>query len=252
MKIISAGATDPGKRRGNNEDVYLVNDELGLYAVADGVGGHEGGEVASRIAVEAFASAIPDLLGQRDRAPQGFSPDTDPELAAIRSAVTLANRRIRRERELRPDLADMGTTLSVLVVKKGRAFLAHVGDSRIYCLRSGELRQLTSDHSLVAEQRKAGVLTPEQACTSPYRHVITRALGIRDDVLLDTEAHTVQQGDTFLLCTDGLTEMVGDQEIAKILAKYAPRDAVRKLVDEANEGGGMDNITAVVVRIVAV
>ncbi len=250
MKILSAGATDPGKKRGNNEDAYLVNDELGLYAVADGVGGHEGGEVASHIAVETFAAALPDLLGEGDRTPaQGFSPDADPELAALRSAVALANRRVRREREQNPDLSDMGTTLTALFVKNARAFLVHVGDSRAYCLRSGELRQITSDHSLVAEQRKAGVLTPEQARRSPYRHVITRALGIKDDVLADAAAPTVQQGDTFLLCTDGLTEMVGDQEIAKILAKYAPRDAVRKLVDEANRNGGVDNITAVAIRI---
>ncbi len=253
MKIISAGVTDPGKRRVNNEDAYLIYDELGLYAVADGVGGHEGGEVASRIAVETLSKVLPDMLGEKDRTPtRGRSSDLAPEIAALRSAVALANRKIRRERELRPDLSDMGTTLTALMVKNARAFLAHVGDSRAYCLQSGELKQLTSDHSLVAEQTRAGVLTPEQARTSPYRHVITRAVGIKCDVLLDIAAQTVQQGDTFLLCTDGLTEMVDDKDIESILAKSPPREAAQELVDAANRGGGVDNITAVVVRIVTI
>ncbi len=253
MNIIVAGATDPGKIRTNNEDAYLVKDELGLYAVADGIGGHEGGEVASRIAIETVAAELPNLLGDRDRTPpHGLTAETDREIAALRAAVGLANRKIRHERELHPKLADMGTTLTALLAKRGRAFLAHIGDSRAYSFRSGELKQLTSDHSLVAEQMRAGALTPAQARMSPYRHVITRALGIHEEILTDTAVELLQEGDIFLLCTDGLTEMVGDQEIAASLAKSSPQDAVRELVDKANRGGGVDNITVVVIRIAEV
>jgi len=253
MKIISAGATDPGKIRANNEDAYLVQDELGLYVVADGIGGHAGGEVASRFAVETIAAALPDLLGEKNRTPpQGLSAEGDPEIAALRAALVLANRKIRRERELQPKLADMGTTLTGLLAKRGRAFLMHIGDSRAYLLRSGELRQLTNDHSLVAEQVQAGALTLEQARRSPYRHVITRALGIHEEILTDTGMQNLKKDDIFLLCTDGLTEMVNDQEIATSLAKSSPQDAVRELVDKANRAGGVDNITVVVIRIAEV
>jgi protein phosphatase len=253
MNVTSSGGTDPGKKRHNNEDAFLLQDEVGLYAVADGVGGHEGGEVASRIAVEVLGEAVPDLLGEGDRTPPaGRSRKSDPELSALRSAITLSNRKIRQAIDLDPALSGMATTLTALLLKKGRAILAHIGDSRAYLLRSGKFRQLTEDHSVVAEQLRAGVLTPEQARRSRNRNVITRALGIGDDLAVDVAAHPVQKNDTFLLCTDGLTEMVDDREIHRILAMSSPRDAVRKLLDAANDRGGVDNITAVVVRIMEV
>ena len=250
MKISSFGGTDPGKTRANNEDAFLLRDDLGLYVVADGVGGLEAGEVASRIAVETFAEAVPDLLKGKDRTPpSGVFRDIDPRLSALRYAVTLSNQKIRRTVRLQPSLSGMGTTLTALLLQKGRAFLAHIGDSRAYLLRSGDLRQLTNDHSLVAEQVRAGALTPEQARTSARRHVITRALGIEDNVVADFAEHAVKRDDTFLLCTDGLTEMLDDRELGMTLAKSAPRDAVQRLVDRANALGGRDNITVVVVRI---
>ncbi len=250
MKILSAGATDTGNIRTNNEDSYLVRDDAGLYAVADGVGGYEGGEVASRIAVDTLGISLSDLLGDRDRTPpQGVAAAADRETAALRSAFLLAHRRIRRERELKPKLSEMGTTLTAILAREGRAFLVHIGDSRAYCLRSGELKQLTNDHGLVAEQLRAGVITPLQARLSPYRHVITRALGIHEDILPDSAVQPLRRGDTFLLCTDGLTEMVEDRDIANILAKASPGDAVKNLIDEAKKNGGVDNITAVVVHV---
>ena len=250
MNILSAGATDPGKKRDNNEDAFLVHDSSGIFAVADGVGGSEGGEVASRIAVETLASALPDMLGGKDRTlPQGFSREDNPEVFALRSLVELANRSIREERSQRPELADMGTTLTALLLKEGRACLIHVGDSRAYLFRSGELRQISVDHTLVSEYVRAGLLTPGEARTSPYRHVITRALGSGVNVVSDTTVQTVKRGDIFLLCTDGLTDMVTDEEIAKILATNAPPEAVKELIDRANRGGGVDNITAVVVQV---
>jgi protein phosphatase len=250
MKILSFGATDPGKKRANNEDAYLVSDGLGLYAVADGVGGSEAGEVASRIAVDTIARALPDLLGDRDRTPPSEVRSGDvPELAAFRHAVLLANRNIIEEAGKDAARTGMGTTLTALLLVRKRAFLAHIGDSRAYRLRNGTLEQLTSDHSVVAEQVRAGLLTPAQARTSPYRHVITQALGIDREAAPDLMEQPVQPGDTFLLCSDGLTEMVSDGDIGRILAGSAPRDAAQKLIVAANDRGGVDNITAVVVKV---
>lgn len=250
MKIFAAAATDTGKRRSNNEDAFLVDDELRLYAVADGVGGSEGGEVASRIAVETLRTVLPDLLGQKDRTPPiGIVSGQAPEPAALAAAVTLANRNIHRESGRSPGLAGMGTTLTALLLTNGTAHLAHAGDSRAYLLRAGALQQVTNDHSVVAEQVRAGVLTPEQANASPYRHVITRALGSDEDVRAEVSDLRLREGDIFLLCTDGLTDMVDDARIGSILGKAGPREASKALVDAANEAGGADNITAVVVQV---
>jgi len=250
MKILSFAGTDPGKKRTNNEDAFLLNDKLYLSAVADGIGGNEGGEVASRIAVETFAEAMPDLLGEANRTPpSGVVSNVDPTSSALRQAITLTNRKIRQEGEQNPALSGMGTTLTALLLRKEQAHIAHIGDSRAYLLRSGEFRQLTMDHSFVAEQVAAGIFTHQQARSSPYRHVITRALGIDGEVQADFTTHTLKQDDRFLLCTDGLTEMLEDAEISRILAASSPRDVVLNLLAAANDRGGVDNITAVVVWV---
>lgn len=250
MKIISSGKTDPGKKRVNNEDAFLTNDEARLYVVADGMGGHEGGEVASRILVETFSLAASRLLSEE---PQAASPrlpgGMDPRLVVLRDAVVLSNEKILRAAATNPALSGMGSTVTALHVWQDRAYVAHVGDSRAYLLRSNDLRQLTNDHSLVAEQMRAGRLTPDQARLSPQRHIITRAVGIGEEVLIDQVRLAVRQNDTFFLCTDGLTEHVGDQEIAVILSDPAPDSAARRLIQTANDGGGADNITVVVVKI---
>ncbi len=253
MKILSSGGTDPGKKRANNEDAYLVNNGLGLFAVADGVGGSEGGEVASRIAVETLAEAMPDLLGEKDRTPpSGSSGATGLEHSALQHAITLANLHIHQAIKKDASLVGMGTTLTALLLRRGRVFLAHIGDSRAYLLRAGKLEQLTNDHSVVAEQVRSGLLTPGQAHTSPYRHVITRALGIDEEAAPDLAERAVLRNDMFLLCSDGLTEMVEDREIGRILSESSPPEAVKKLLDAANERGGVDNITAVVVQALEV
>jgi len=250
MRILSHGGTDTGRKRTNNEDAFLMNDGLGLYAVADGIGGTEGGEVASRIAVETLAESMPDLLGDKDRTPAaGSAADGRTELPALRQAVALMNRKILDAVSKNAALEGMGTTLTALLVADRRAFVAHIGDSRLYRLRSGRLGQLTNDHSVVAEQVRAGLLSAEKARSSPLRHVITRALGTSGEADPDVTEHPLQTGDTFLICTDGLTDMVDDREIAGILAKDPPRDAVKKLIDAANEHGGADNVTAVVVQV---
>jgi serine/threonine protein phosphatase PrpC len=253
MKITSFGGTDTGKKRTNNEDAYLLNDQLCLYAVADGVGGNEGGEIASRIAVETIAAVVPDMLGGKDRTPPaGVQSKTDADTMALKYALTLANQNIRREQSHNPALSGMATTLTTLLLRKGRLFLAHIGDSRAYLLRSGKFEQLTNDHSFVAEQLRAGAFTPEQARTSPYRNVITRALGLEEDVKADISAYALQREDRLLLCTDGLTGVVDDAAIKRILSTAPPRDAVQTLLAAANDGGGIDNITAVVVWVTEV
>jgi protein phosphatase len=253
MKITSFGGTDTGKKRSNNEDAFLLNDAIGIYAVADGVGGNEGGEVASRTAVDTLAASLPDLLGDKDRTPpSGIGGAADPAFSALQLAITLANRTIRSARKATPALESMGTTLTTLLLRNKHAIIAHVGDSRAYLLRSGRFTQLTNDHSLVGEQVRRGMITREQARTSPVRHVITRALGIDEEVSIDLEKHPLKKGDRFLLCTDGLTEMVGDAEIGSILAGGEPRESVRKLLAAANKRGGVDNITAVVISIAEV
>jgi PPM family protein phosphatase len=253
MKLITFGATDLGRNRTNNEDAYLLDDRLRLYAVADGVGGVEGGEVASRIAVETLGEAMPNLLGDRDRTPPaGHSSSEAVALTALRSAVSFAHRTIRAAVGKVPRLAGMGTTLTALLLENKQAYLIHIGDSRAYLLRAGELTQITNDHSVVAEQVRAGRLTASEAKTSPYRHVITRALGIAEGAAPDLAERPVRKNDTFLLCSDGLTEMVDDVGIRTILSGSPPRDAVKELIDAANSRGGVDNITVVVVQVLEI
>jgi protein phosphatase len=250
MRTESCGATDTGRKRSNNEDAFLVAEKLGLYAVADGIGGNEGGEAASRIAVEMLGTAVPDLLGDKERTPPADRPrNSDPETFALQQAFVLANRGIRQEQAADRRLSTMGTTLTSLLLSGNRAFIGHIGDSRAYLLRSGKLKQLTQDHSVVAEQVRAGTLKREQVRTSAHRHVITRALGIADDINPEFMVHMVKQNDTLLLCSDGLTEMLDDPAIGKLLAGCPPRESVPKLVKAANDRGGVDNITVVVVRI---
>lgn len=250
MRILSHGDTDPGKKRSGNEDSYLVDNGLGLFGVADGVGGREAGEVASVIAVDTLREAVPDMLGVNDRTPPAaFAKGADRVPTALRNAVALANRRILDAAAQTPARAGMGTTLTALLFSGGRAIIAHVGDSRAYRLRKGVLRRLTEDHSVVAEQVKAGMLTPDQARTSVHRHVITRALGLGDNVSADLYNIDVRPGDMYLLCTDGLTEMVEDDEIRELLASPSPASAVKMLISAANRAGGVDNITAVAVKV---
>lgn len=250
MKVTSFGGSDTGKRRANNEDAYLLNDRMGLYAVADGIGGNEGGEVASRISVETLEEAMPDLLGEKNRTPpEGRLRNADPVRSALQQALALSNRKMRRAMSQNPALSGMGTTLTALLLRDRSAFIAHIGDSRAYLLRSGEFKKLTNDHSFVAEQVRAGVMTPEQARSSPRRHVITRALGIEEEIKPDLAKLALLRGDRLLLCTDGLTEMLNDAEIGRVLAASAPREAVQRLVAGANDRGGVDNITVVVVWV---
>jgi protein phosphatase len=253
MKIVSAGRTDPGNVRPNNEDALLVDDEHRLYAVADGIGGHVGGEVASRLAIDALSELLRhETVRHTERTPaHAASDETDStkRQAALLRAVLHANAVIRESVKQDPALTGMGTTLTALALQGSSALIAHIGDSRAYLLRNGTCRQVTSDHAVVAEYVRAGLLTAEQARKHPLRNVITRALGMDEQVQVDRDLLTVRSGDTFLLCTDGLTELVDDEELTRALLDQSPAAAVDHLIGLAKTRGGRDNITVVVIRV---
>ncbi len=230
----SAGRTHPGKVRRRNEDSYVLDPPL--FAVADGMGGAQAGEVASRLTAAAFRE-----FHEADRLPP------DERLHAI---IQEANRRIYDRAHAESDFSGMGTTVTAALLTGGRVTIGHVGDSRAYRIRNGELEQLTDDHSLVGDLMRSGRLTPEEADAHPQRSVITRALGTDREVDVDTLAIEAEPGDLFLLCSDGLTTMVADDDILGILAA-APTldDAARALVRAANTEGGEDNVTVVLFRV---
>ena len=231
--LTVCGLTDVGKVRLSNQDVLVESEELNLYGVADGMGGHNGGETAS-------AGARDELI----RFLQGHKPSTD----ALRSGFESANTVLFRQQEEDKKLAGMGTTLSVVWMSEDFAYLGHAGDSRIYLLRDGKLQQMTDDHSLVGELMRMGYLTPEQAEKHPNKNVITRAVGTEKGIDVDLAVEERQEGDVWMVCSDGLHGMVTDSEIEKILAANAPKEAARKLMDAALKAGGRDNISVIVLR----
>ncbi len=251
MALSAFGITDVGRKRRHNEDAYLLDVERGLFVVADGMGGHAAGEVASRITVE----SIQEYLAFRDDEgestwPFGFNNRYSMEGNLLSTAIKKANERVIRAVQNRPELKGMGTTVVAALFDAERATLVHVGDSRCYLFRRGELRRLTDDHSWVQEQVNAGILTPEEATCHPLKNVVTRALGGSPNVLPDLLEVSFEAGDSFLLCSDGLTGMMADDEISAILASDGLAESrVRALVDLANDRGGVDNITVLLVDI---
>jgi PPM family protein phosphatase len=233
VRLIVGAVTDVGRVRGHNEDAYLVDDQLGLVAVADGMGGHQAGEVASATALEALRAAVTSGEG-------------------IRDAVTSANEAVYDKSTTDERLRGMGTTLTAATLAAGGTLLlGHVGDSRAYLLHDDTLQRLTTDHSLVEELIQSGELTPEEAETDPRRSMITRALGIEPEVDVDLYPTQLVSGDRLLFCSDGLTGMVSEDEIRTILTdEHDPRAAARDLVGVANAAGGIDNITVLVVDVV--
>jgi protein phosphatase len=230
VKVTAAASTDIGRVREGNEDAYL--NEAPLFAVADGMGGHRGGEVASQLALETL-----EVLFRHRR---GTLPDQ----------VREANRAVFERSSRDAAVAGMGTTLTAAVADADRLRLAHVGDSRAYLLRDGELRMLTEDHTLVHRMVSQGEISDEEAEVHPHRSILTRALGTEPDIQVDESVLDAQDGDRILLCTDGLTGMVTDDEIERTLREAAePKDAVKRLVRAANQAGGVDNITAVVLDL---
>jgi PPM family protein phosphatase len=221
--------TDTGRQRRGNEDSAFAR--APLFVIADGMGGAQAGEVASKIAVEAFQGDLPEHGSPEER---------------LTAVVQTANRRIYDISRTEHERAGMGTTLTAMYVDGAELAVAHVGDSRAYLFRDGELELLTQDHTLVGELVKRGKLTEEQAAEHPQRSIITRALGIDADVEVDTWTYSGRAGDIVLLCSDGLTSMISEDQIADILAHESNLDtAAARLIDEANEAGGRDNITVI-------
>jgi protein phosphatase len=243
VHITCAGRTDVGIIRSGNEDNFLMVPDRGIFVVADGMGGHAAGEVASEMAVRYVARELGSLKGLGD----------DQVADRMRTAVRAANGAIFQRTLTEHDKRGMGTTVTSLVLYDTRFLIGQVGDSRAYLHRDGNLIQLTKDHSYVQEQVDAGYLTPEQARSHPYSNVITRCVGANSDVMPDIYLGTVKAQDLFLLASDGLTGMLDDPQLADILSgDRMPQERVDALITEANRHGGLDNITAVIVRIDAV
>ncbi|RLB59568.1 MAG: Stp1/IreP family PP2C-type Ser/Thr phosphatase [Deltaproteobacteria bacterium] len=242
--------TDVGRKREINEDFSLAESNLGLYMVADGMGGHAGGDTASRMAVKIVRQHVLQARRNGGVFQSVFShQEPEPVLKMLDRAVRDASARIYELSSRRPELEGMGTTATLLLVHGLTGYVAHVGDSRLYRLRNQQLDLLTDDHSLVNEQVKAGFLTKEEAAHSRFSNIITRSVGFESEVTPDVFTTELQVGDIFLLCSDGLNGMIPDEEISGILSSCPPSGAAATLVAAANRAGGDDNITAVMLRV---
>jgi serine/threonine protein phosphatase PrpC len=253
MPVQWAATTHPGIRRTSNEDAYCSRPDLGLFIVADGMGGHVAGEVASKIAVDAIEAFIGETASEESGLtwPHPIDPMLGVDGSRLKSAFHLANRRLADEVAAAVDLRGMATTASTVLLKDDRkAMLAHVGDSRIYLFRDNELERMTDDHSWVEEQMRAGLLSALEARQHPWRNVVTRALSGGEDPEVDVKAVELLPGDRLLLCSDGLSSVVTDERIEEIMrAVPVPTETCQALVDEANGAGGPDNVTTLILQI---
>ncbi len=240
MKIKAFGKTDVGRKRSINQDSILVNARHNIYAVADGMGGHKGGEVASAMAVEALQEVLADE-----------SKIATPIETRLEKAYKLANDRIYESSHMasNKDLEGMGTTLVACYATQHKIFISNVGDSRAYLFREGRIWQITEDHSLVQEQIRAGLINPNNANEIVGKNVITRSVGYDQNVKIDVLFRAYTRGDIFLLCSDGLTGMVSNSLIANILAKNPLEKVAQICIDEANKAGGTDNISCLVISL---
>ena len=251
MHYLAAARTDVGRKRQENEDSFCLAPDLGLYVVADGMGGHAAGEVASRLAVETIQQWMAKYLAGGDTAMLGPpAASGSPEAGYLLSSIRLANRLIFNAAKGRQDYAGMGTTVVAVLTRGDTVMLAHVGDSRIYRIRDGKIAQISRDHSFVQEQVDRGIISAEGATTSQYRHMITRALGLKDTVDIDLTEKPAVAGDVLLLCSDGLSDLLEDEEILTAVQGHAAdlEQACQALVDRANYKGGDDNITTLLIR----
>ncbi len=250
ISLAARGVTDVGRRRDDNEDAFLVDLESSLFVVADGMGGHAGGGTASAIAVETIRAQVRAARGAEPATFAGDAPGQSARVTEVlRLAVEAACRDIFRAGSDDPSLAGMGTTVTALLVVGRGAFLAHVGDSRCYLVRGGRIFQLSEDHSLVNEQLKAGAITEEEARSSRFRNIITRSVGFEEQVEVDVVGLDVAPGDQLVLCCDGLTNLVEDEEILETVTAHGLNRSPELLVGLANDRGGDDNITVIVVKI---
>ncbi|GAB4217216.1 MAG: hypothetical protein OHK0013_44470 [Sandaracinaceae bacterium] len=248
MRIQSIGLSDVGQERKLNEDYFLVDPELGLYVVCDGMGGHTAGEVASSTAATTVHEHV--LARAVDLAALDEGGPADRVEQILREALELASAKIYRMGQAEQGKKGMGTTCSALLVRGGKGVMAHVGDSRLYLVRKGHIHQISEDHTFLQEAIRHGIMTPEQAKQSTHRNIITRAVGPLEKVIVDTLVFDALDQDTFLLCSDGLYSYFEDEtELATLLSAETIDGVPKRLVDLANERGGSDNITAVVLRV---
>jgi protein phosphatase len=251
MKVTYQALTDVGRKRKGNEDSLYVNPEQKLFVVADGMGGHAAGEIASRIAVDSINEFVCLTGGDEEITwPFGLDETISYDGNRLKTAVRFANKKVLEATKEKSEYEGMATTVCAVLVDDQVANLAHVGDSRVYLWRGGELRQLTSDHSWVNEQIQSGVISAEQARTHPLRNVVTRALGGKADLQVDMQTHDFEAGDVLLLCSDGLTTMIPDDDIARVMREGEGdiEATAQELVDAANAKGGEDNITVVLLQ----
>ncbi|MCA9560018.1 MAG: Stp1/IreP family PP2C-type Ser/Thr phosphatase [Myxococcales bacterium] len=248
FRVVGDGGTDVGLRREVNEDSFLMLPKNAVWIVADGMGGHAGGQVASTLTVKTVGTALlRRLYAAEQHAQQDGGRVNVPRIMeeAVREACATVFDTAREQ----PELTGMGSTVTVLLVYGSVAYFGHVGDSRAYLIRDGEIHQVTEDHSLVQEQVAAGLITPEQAKVSVMRNIITRSIGFEREVKVDTSALPLRVGDQFVLCSDGLTGHVEDDEIQSIVQREDRRRAPRTLIDLANSRGGEDNCTVVLTTV---
>ena len=247
-KLEMIGVSDPGRVRERNEDASMLLADKGIAILADGMGGHQAGEVASAMAVDIIARHLHASLCL---GPAPARDDSTPhEVRALHEAIQLANHAIFEAARGKPEYNGMGTTAVVTVFQTNLLYVAHVGDSRLYRFRAGVLQQITEDHSMVQELLKRGLITPEEARTSTNKNLVTRALGIDPSVTPDITLYTFLKDDLYLLCSDGLSDVLADTDIERVMQQYGknPRETCQLMVKEANSRGGPDNITAVLVR----
>jgi len=252
MEFKSAGGTDVGRLREANEDAFLIDEQRKLYIVADGMGGHQGGGFASKKILELVTGEL-DRLEQMQDTTQPLKTLEERTLTQFRllRGLQRANQGLFDISLKEPNLRGMGTTLTAVQFDERYANIAHIGDSRAYLIREAALKQLTEDHSWVQEQVRQGVLTLEEAKNHPLKNIITRSMGHERDIKVDLLKTEYQPGDKFLLCSDGLSNMVADEEILKIIQENSLKDAVDILIRRANEEGGYDNISVILLEVSA-
>lgn len=253
MRIVSSGLTDVGRVRSNNEDCFRIIPQLNLFVLSDGMGGEAHGEIASGMAVETVVKHCMDMATSQAGIVMGpLKPEWSPETKRLSTAVHLANAGIYNSAVAHEEQQGMGATMTAAWIHGATLSLSHVGDSRAYLFRSKNLVQLTTDHSLVAEQVRRGILTAAEAEESEMQSVLLRALGTQPEIDVDTDEHTLFPKDTLLLCSDGLTRMVTDPEISEVLqSEPNPAKSVARLIVLANQRGGIDNVSVLVVRVEA-
>lgn len=248
------GQTDVGRRRKLNEDNYVVDAETQLYAVCDGMGGHNAGEVASKMAIETLESFIQKSHREKEITwPYGLDVNLSFEGNRLKTALQLANKRVFKAADNREDYTGMGTTAVAALISENVMTLGSAGDSRVYLVRGGQLTQLSKDDSWVTSAWAEGILSAEEIERHPLRNVITKAIGAKETIEIDVSEHKLEAGDVSFLCSDGLHAMLSDEQILKVLTPFPAtlQEAAQKLIDAANEAGGKDNVTVVMLRYTA-